>query len=103
MINGANPLNLSLPFWTAKVQDLEAIEDKLVDDDIRRIRLTQTLSSWPDMDAAIRQLITTELTIHGTHGSPTTPTIPWINFYTMVLSNAKLHDSIRSKHNKRRQ
>jgi hypothetical protein len=92
-----------LHFWTAKVQDLEAIEDKLVDDDTRRIWLTQTLSSQPDMDAAIRQTITTELTIHGSAGSPTTTTIPWINFYNMVLSNAKLLDSTRSKQTQRRQ
>jgi hypothetical protein len=31
-----------LHFWTAKVQDLEAIEDKLVDDDTKRIWLTNT-------------------------------------------------------------
>jgi len=43
-----------LHFWTAKVQDLEGIEDKLVDDDTRRIWVTYTLSSQPDMDAAIR-------------------------------------------------
>jgi hypothetical protein len=82
-----------LHFWTTTFQDLEAIEDKLVDDNTRRIWLTQTLSSQPNMDAAICQTITTELTIHGTHGSPTTTTIPWIYFYNMVISNAKLLDS----------
>jgi hypothetical protein len=53
-----------LHFWTAKVQDLEGIEIKLVDNETRRIWLTNTLSSQPDMDAAIRQTITTELTIN---------------------------------------
>jgi hypothetical protein len=47
-----------LHFWTAKVQDFEDIEDKLVDDDTRRIWLTNTLSCQPDMDGAIRQTIT---------------------------------------------
>jgi hypothetical protein len=49
------------------------------------------------MDAAIRQAITTELTIHGTKGSSTKTSVPWNNFYTMVLLNAKLLDSTRSK------
>jgi hypothetical protein len=57
-----------LHFWIAKIQDLEGIEDKPVDDDTKRIWLTNTLSSQPDMDAAIRQAITTELTIHGKKG-----------------------------------
>ena len=92
-----------LHFWTAKVQELEGIEDKPVDDDVKRIWLTNTLSSQSDMDAAIRQAITTELTIHGTKGSSTTATIPWTNFYNMVLSNAKLLDSTRSKQSGRRQ
>ena len=92
-----------LHFWTAKVQELEGIEDKPVDDDVKRIWLTNTLSSQTDMDAAIRQAITTELTIHGTKGSSTTATIPWTNFYNMVLSNAKLLDSTRSKQSGRRQ
>jgi hypothetical protein len=53
------------------------------------------------MDAAIRQTITTELTINDTHGSSTTTTIPWINFYNMVISNAKLLDSTRSRQTQR--
>ena len=92
-----------LHFWTAKIQDLEGIEDKLVDDDTKRIWLTNTLSYQSDMDAAIRQAITTELTIHGTKGSSTTASIPWTNFYNMVLSNAKLLDSARSQQSGRRQ
>lgn len=92
-----------LHFWTAKIQDLEGIEDKVVDDDTKRIWLTNTLSSHPLMDAAIRQAITTELTIHGTRGASTTTYIPWTNFYNMVLSNAKLLDSTRSKESGRKQ
>jgi hypothetical protein len=79
-----------LHFWTAKDQDLEAIVAKLVDDDTWSIWLTHTLSFQPNMDAAICQTITTELTFNGTHGS-------------MVLSNATLLDSTRSKQTRRRQ
>jgi hypothetical protein len=78
MQNGADPSFLH--FWTAKVQDLEGIEEELVDDDKKRIWLTKKLSSQPDVDAAIHQASTTELTINGTHGSYTTVTIHWINF-----------------------
>jgi hypothetical protein len=49
------------------------------------------------MDAAIRQTITTAFTINRTQGSPAAMSIPWINFYNMALSNAKLLDSTRSK------
>jgi hypothetical protein len=65
---------LFLHFWTAKVQDLKGIEDKLVEDDTMRICLTNTLSSQPDMDAAIR-----------TQGSHAAMSIPWINVYNMVF------------------
>jgi hypothetical protein len=47
------------------------MEDKPVDDDTKRILLSNTLSSQPDMDAAIHQSITTELTIHGTKAAST--------------------------------
>jgi hypothetical protein len=49
------------------------------------------------------QSITTELTIHGKKGSSTSSSVPWDNFYNMVLSNAKLLDSTRSKQTERRQ
>jgi hypothetical protein len=88
-----------LHFWTAKVQDVKNIEDKLVDDDTSRIWLTNTLSSQPNMNAAICQTITTELTINGTNGSPSSVSIQWTKFYNMVLSNVKLLDSTRSKKN----
>jgi hypothetical protein len=54
------------------------------------------------MDAAIRQAITAELTIHGTKGSSTKTSVPWNNFYNVVLSNAKLLDSTCSKQTGRR-
>jgi hypothetical protein len=92
-----------LHFWTAKVQGLEGIEDKLVDDDTRRIWLTNTLSSQPNKNVAICQTITTKLTINGTNGSPSSFSIPWTNLYNMVLSNAKLLYRTRSKQNVRHQ
>jgi hypothetical protein len=46
---------------------------------------------------------TTELTIHGTKGASTSTSFPWDNFYYMVLSNAKLLDSNRSKQTGRHQ
>jgi hypothetical protein len=79
-----------LHFGTAKVQDLEGIEGKLVDDDTRRIWLTNTLSSQPDMDANICQTITTELTINGTNMSPSSVSIPWTNFIWYFLMQKNL-------------
>jgi hypothetical protein len=93
---------LYLHFWIAKIQDLEGIQDKPVDDDTKRIWVTNTLSSQPDMDAAIRQAITTELTVHGTKGASTSTSVPWDKFYNMVLSNAKLLDSTCSRQTGRR-
>jgi hypothetical protein len=46
-----------LHFWIAKIQDLEGIEDKPVGNDTKCIWLANTLSSQPDMDAAIRQAL----------------------------------------------
>jgi hypothetical protein len=88
-----------LYFSLAKVQDLEGIVYKLVDDGTRRIWFTNTLSSQHDMDAAIRKTITNKLTINGTNGSPYSVSIPWTIFYKIVLSNAKFVDSTRSKQN----
>jgi hypothetical protein len=103
MINGASLLKYFLPFWTAIVQDLEGIKDKLVIDDTNRILPIYTFSSQPYMDASICQTITTELIISATNGSHTSVSIPSTNFYNMVLSNAKILDSTRSKQNGHRQ
>jgi hypothetical protein len=92
-----------LHFWSAKVQELEGIEDKSVCDETKRIWLTNTLSSQSDIDDAICQAISTELTIHGTQGDSGKSTVPWTNFYNMMLLNAKLIDSTRSKQTGRRQ
>jgi tRNA-dihydrouridine synthase len=82
-----------------KVQDLEGIEDKPVDDETIRIRLANTISSQHDMDAAICQAITTELTIHGTKRGSGKTSVPWTNVYNIVLLNSKLLDSTLSKQN----
>jgi hypothetical protein len=75
----------------SRVQELESIKDKAVDDDTKRIWLTNTLQSHKEMNNAIFQAITTELTLSGING--TTSTLPWDNFYNMVLSTAKLLDN----------
>ena len=92
-----------LHFWTTKIQELESIEDKSIDDDTKRTWLIQTLESQEDMNVAIRQAITTELTIGGFartagrgNGSEITE-IPWNHFYNMVLSTAKMLDNSKSK------
>ena len=87
-----------LNFWVGKVQDLEGIEDKDVDDDTKRIWLTNTLQSHKEMNGAIRQAFTTEITLSGING--TTAQLPWDHFYRMVLSTAKLLDSASSKADK---
>ena len=51
---------LFLHFRTAKIQDLEGIENELIDNDTKRIWLTNTLPYQSDMDAAIRQAFPTE-------------------------------------------
>jgi hypothetical protein len=54
-----------LHFWTTKVQELEGIEDKAINDGNKRTWLIQTLEGQEDMNNAVRQAITTELTIGG--------------------------------------
>jgi hypothetical protein len=90
-----------LNFWLSRVQDLESIEDRDVDDDTKRIWLTTTLSNHKDMNGAIRQAFTTEITLSGING--TTAQLPWDHFYRMVLSTAKLLDSASPKLDKQQQ
>ena len=73
-----------LNLWCSRVQEL----DKSADDETKRIRLTNTLQSHKEMNSAVRQAITAELTISGIKGKVST--LPWDNFYNMVLSTAKL-------------
>ena len=84
-----------LNHWISRVQELESIEDKDVDDDTKRIWLTNTLQSHKEMNNAIRQAFTTEITLSGING--TTAQLPWDHFYRMVLSTAKLLDSSSPK------
>jgi hypothetical protein len=46
-----------LNLWCSRAQELESIEDKAVDDDTKRIWLTNTLQSHKEMNNAIRQAI----------------------------------------------
>jgi hypothetical protein len=77
-----------LHLWTAKFKNLKGIEDKLVDGNIRCMWLTHNLSTKLDMHADHCRPNTTELTMNGSNGSPSLMSIPWINFYNMILSNA---------------
>jgi hypothetical protein len=84
-----------LNLWCSRVQELESIKDKAVDDDTKRIWFTNTLQSHKEMNNAISQAITTELTLGGING--TASTLPWDNFYNMVVSTAKLLDNAAPK------
>jgi hypothetical protein len=68
--------------WCSRVQLLESIEEKSVDDETKRIWLTNTLQSRKEMNSAVRQAITTELTISSIKGKVST--LPWDNFYNIV-------------------
>jgi uncharacterized membrane protein YgcG len=81
--------------WCSCVQELEIIEDKSADDETKRIWLTNTLQSHKEMNSAVRQAITIEITISGIKGKVST--LPWDNFYNMVLSTAKLLDNAAPK------
>ena len=87
-----------LNYWVSRVQDLESIEDKDVDDATKRIWLTTTLQNHKEMNSAIRQAFTTEITLSGLSG--TTAQLPWDHFYRMVLSTAKILDSASPKADK---
>ena len=52
-----------LTTWTTKIQDLKNIEDKPIDEDTKRIWLTNTLQGHRAMTAAVRTATTTELTL----------------------------------------
>jgi len=86
-----------LNHWTTKLQELEVIEDKEVDGDTRRIWLSSALQSHREMDSAIRQAITTELTISGMTKAAKDAQVSWDNFYNIVLSTAKMLDNTRSQ------
>jgi hypothetical protein len=78
-----------LTYWSSKIQELESIEDKNIDEDTKRIWLTNALIGQKEMDDAVRQAITNELTMSGM-GSCATPQVSWSNFYNIVLSTAKM-------------
>jgi hypothetical protein len=63
--------------------------------DTKRIWLTNTLQGHKEMNSAICQAITTELTLSGINS--TAATLPWDNFYNMVLFTAKLLDNTIQK------
>jgi hypothetical protein len=67
-----------LSHWISRVQELESIEDKDVDDDTKGIWLTNTLQSHKEMNNAIRQAVTTEITLSGING--TAAQLSWDHF-----------------------
>jgi hypothetical protein len=72
------PYATFLNLWSSLVQELEIIEDKAVDDDTKRIWLTNALQGHEEMNSAICQAITTKLTLSGIDGIAAT--LPWDNF-----------------------
>jgi hypothetical protein len=83
-----------LTYWSSKIQDLESIEDKEIDEETKRIWLTNALMGQKEMDDAVRQAITTELTIAGMAGR-SLHQVSWTNFYHIVLSTAKMLDTTK--------
>jgi hypothetical protein len=84
-----------LNLWCIRVQELESIKDKAVDNETKRSWLTKMLQSHKEMNNAISQAIPAELTLSGING--TASTLSWDNFYNMVLSTAKLLDNAAPK------
>ena len=83
-----------LNHWSTKVLDLERTQDKSVDDDTKRIWLTNTLETQKQMKAAIDQAYVTESTMSGLAGTSVTK-LPWDNFFSLVMNQAKLLDRQR--------
>jgi hypothetical protein len=98
-----NAFETFLHHWTSRVQDLETVTDKAIDDETKRIWLTNTRQGQKNMDSAIHQAITTVLTIGGFRSISVTARIPWANFYNMGLSTAKMLDRTREKNSGRQQ
>jgi hypothetical protein len=80
-----------LQHWQGRILELEQLEDKAIDNDTKRLWLTATLSSKPHMASCVTQAKVTEMTMLGM-GNTSASTIPWDNFYNLVLAHAKLHD-----------
>jgi hypothetical protein len=81
-----------LSFWSSKVQELESIEDNNIDDDTKRVWLTNSLLGQRELNDAVRQAITTERTISGM-GKCATTQVSWTHFYHIVMSTAKNRDT----------
>ena len=82
-----------LNHWFNKVLELEFIEDTVIDDNTRRIWLTNSLLGHPEMTSAIRQATTTELTIVGLETGTSTAKVSWSNFFNILMSTAKMLDT----------
>ena len=80
-----------LQFWLSKILELEQIEDSTICDVTKRQWLVATLSASSHMSSCIKQAQVTELAMLGIGGS-TTKTMPWDNFFKIILAHAKLID-----------
>jgi hypothetical protein len=72
------------------------IGEKIVDDYTKAICISNTLSSQPDMDAAICLNMITDITIFDTHGTPTMVSIPLTSIFHIFLSNWYLKETALS-------
>jgi hypothetical protein len=81
------PFATFLNLWCSHVQELVSIEDKSVDDETKRIWLINTLQSHKEMNSAVCQAITTELTLSGINGNVSI--LPWDNFLTWFYPQQK--------------
>jgi hypothetical protein len=89
-----------LLLWTSKILELEQIEDKPVDDFTKRLWLTATLSTKSHMAQCLSQARVSEMAYLGMNNS-IEKEMPWENFYSIVLSHAKLNDHSKSTTPKR--
>jgi hypothetical protein len=80
-----------LQHWQSKILELEQLEDAIIDDKTKRLWLTATLSTKAHMASCLTQAKVTEMTMLGIMGANNTQ-MPWENFYSLILSHAKLHD-----------
>jgi hypothetical protein len=84
-------------FWSSKVQELESIEDKNIDDDTKQIWLTNSILGQKHLDETVCQSISTELTMSDMANCATTQ-VSWSNFYHIFLYTVKmLHTSKKVK------
>ncbi|HSN66784.1 MAG TPA: hypothetical protein VLS94_09090, partial [Fusibacter sp.] len=81
--------------WTTKIIELEALEDTNITDEQKRIWLTSTLIGNSNMQSAIRNAQTTELTFRGLQPTKREYKMPFDTFYDIILTSARMMDQER--------